>query len=307
MDIALLTPTFARDLERFRILRESVEAAGVEWPHYVVVQTEDFDAFRDAGLPERGIVWMTTAEVLDPELEAERLRVAAYGARWRKLRRSLNKRFGWFPNATRDGWHTQQIVKLGLPAHLPATATVTLDSDMIVARRPDPAQFCRDGKVALHMSLTHGTRDHPHWARAARERLQLPPEREPFASFVGHPFVWSRTVLRALHRYLEERHGRPWWQVLLDQRAALLSEFEVYGHFARSVHQMEGLYPAPRNGRTVWVVTGDEHRAIEHTIDEVFNGDRYDYLVINAHRHWPIDPYLPLLRAAMRRSSVAST
>jgi hypothetical protein len=66
------------------------------------------------------------------------------------------------------------------------------------------------------------------------------------------------------------------------------------------------LYEVPRNGRTIWVVTGDEHRAIARTIEEVFDGDRYDYLVINAHRHWPIEPYVPLLRAAIRAHAVTA-
>jgi hypothetical protein len=303
MDVSYLTPTFARDLQRFRMLRESMEAVGVDEPHYVVVQTEDIDAFRSAGLPQRGVVWMTTADVLPPQLEAERVRVAAYGERWRKLRRSLNKRFGWFANATRDGWHTQQIVKLGLPASLPTPVTVTLDSDMIFTHRPDPVQFIReDGRIALHVEVTQRAHEHAHWAEAARRVLNLPPMGEWQDSFVGHPFVWSREVTRAMHRHLENIYARPWWQALLDQRAALLSEFEVYGHFAKSIHGMDSLYELPRNGRTRWVFTGEHHAAIAGIIDEVFHGDRYDFLVINANRHWPVEPYVPLLRAGMQHA-----
>jgi hypothetical protein len=302
MRIALLTPTFARDLAHFKVLRASLEAAGCHWPHWVVVQTEHLPLFQAISwAPE--VRLLASADVLPAEVEAERRRVAGYSERYRKWRRSLNKRFGWFANASRDGWNAQQIIKLEMSSRDDADAWVALDSDVVVTGSVEAEFFARTESVALH-TQTAASHEHfvPRWNHAARQLLGLPELDQALDhNYVAHPFVFARHTTRALIAHLEARHGRPWWQVLGSLRANTLSEFSLYGIFAREVTDMAGLYPVPANRQTFWIYT-DAHRAdAKRIIQQAFSDPELHYLVIQAHRNHPIAPLEPLLLEQMAR------
>ena len=121
MRIAMVTPTYAADIERFSTLRASLDAVNCTWPHYVVVQTEDLGLFRQLALSP-AVTLLSSADVLPATVETARRRLSGYSHRRRVLRRSLNKRFGWFADATCDGWHAQQLIKLMLASKLDRNA-----------------------------------------------------------------------------------------------------------------------------------------------------------------------------------------
>lgn len=300
MRIALLTPTFARDLAHFRVLRKSLEAAGCHWPHYVVVQTEHFALFAaESWAPE--VILLRSAEVLPPEVEAQRLKVAGYSERTRKWRRSLNKRFGWFADASSDGWNAQQIIKLGMSASDRADAWLVLDSDVLVTGEVRLEAICNPdlGLVALHTQLAESHAHFaPHWNHAARQLLGLS-EPDVEHNYVAHPFVFSRQVTKALLAHLEARYQQPWWRVLGGMRANSLSEFSLYGIYAREVGGMAGLYEVPANQETFWIYL-DEHRArAAQIVQSCFEEAATNYLVIQAHRHHPIEPLVPVIEEAL--------
>ena len=304
--ISLLTPTYHRDYSHFCMLRESLEAAGCDWPHWVVVQTEDLPLFRrrDWGCQ---VTLISTADVLPAAVEAARRRVAGYPYRWAKLRRSLNKRFGLFADALRDGWNVQQLIKLEMSSRADADVWVTLDSDVVVCGRLRPEQFRRQDQVALHaISARESHAYNGAYNREARRLLGL----EPIAAendYVAHPFSFSPTVTRALLARLEQRGGKPWQDVLGEGlQPNVLSEFALYGIFAQEVWGMRGLYPLPANHHTRWIHKSnryDQQRgaAAEKIIRDSFADPAVDYLVVQSAHSFPLDPLLPCLREQLAR------
>lgn len=299
--IALLTPTYRGDLERFAMLREALEAWGCDWPHYAVVQTEDLPLFRQR-LGEARVHWLTTAEVLPPEVEAARRRLSAMPERLRRFRRSLQKRFGWFPDASCDGWHSQQLVKLALPARAEHDAYLVLDSDLVPTAPLRAERYWQNGRAAL---MAEDNPTFRHWADAAAQVLGLPAETVRGSNFVAHPFVFAPQAVRDLHAHLEARHRKPWWRALLDLKPGDLSEFSIYGAYVRWVAGGAHHYEVAANARTRWVLSAEDSGAVRVAIDGAFNEPDTDFLVLQASRRWPIEPYLPAIRAALQRAVAA--
>lgn len=300
MRIAMVTPTYAADIERFSTLRASLDAVNCTWPHYVVVQTEDLGLFRQLALSP-AVTLLSSADVLPATVETARRRLSGYSHRRRVLRRSLNKRFGWFADATCDGWHAQQLIKLMLASKLDADVVLTIDSDVIACRHPDAVSFARDGQVALHCSPAAAhAHFQPHWNRAARKVLHLLPAATEY-NYVAHPFSISPPTMRALQAHLEQRHSKSWWQALLAMPPGDLSEFTVYGIFAREIAALEGLFEQAANAKTRWVYTAEDRAQVSEIIAKTFLDQNIDYLVLQASRNWPLTPYLPLLEKQFAR------
>lgn len=294
MRIALLTPTYGAHLAHFRLLRESLQANGCHWPHIAVVQTEDLPAFQRAGFDDQ-VRLIASAEVLPAAVEQARNRERQYPAALRRLRRSLNKRTGWCADASADGWHAQQIVKLCAPLQFEADVFISIDSDVVVCGPMPEELFVRDGAVAL-VSARSEKAWMPHWNRAAEELLQLPPAQHGADNYVHHPFVFDAPTLHALHAWLEGRYGRPWWQTLIELRAGQLSEFTVYGMFARHHRALRGLFETPAAGAARWIYTGEDRADTERIIEQCFADVKTHYLVLQASRHYPVEPHAPLIR-----------
>lgn len=299
--IALLTPTYHRDYLHFAVLRESLEAIGCDWPHWVVVQTEDMPLFRrrDWG---RNVTLISTAEVLPQAVEAARRRVAGYPHVWAKFRRSVNKRLGWFADANRDGWNVQQLIKLEMASRPEADAWVTLDSDVVLCGQLRAEQFLRDGKVALHSKIAADSEAfNATYNAEARSLLGLDPGATEY-NYVAHPFSFCPVATTALLNLLERRHAMPWQEVLGQvTQPNVLSEFSLYGMFAREVWGLAGLFELPANQHTRWIHKINDREAqrgatAQKCIQDSFRDPAIDYLVVQSAHGFPLDPLLPCLR-----------
>lgn len=302
MQIQLLTPTYAPDLDRFRMLRASLDAFGCKWPHLVAVQTEHMPLFaaRSWG-PE--VTLVATADLLSPALEKLRRRVAGYPNWFRDLRRLSNERFGWFADASRDGWNMQQIIKLQIASTQQADCWVTLDSDVLITGAPRSTDFVRGERVAVHAqpAAEFETFD-ASWNLAARALLgAAPPPVE--MNYVAHPFSFRSDLVRRLLAAVESRHGRSWTEVFGGLRASSLSEFSLYGSYVEqhAAALGEQLFPMPANARTRWVHKRDPARAQEtaEIISSSLADPEIDYLVLQAHGKYPIGPYVDRIRALL--------
>ncbi len=240
LSACIVTPTWAGDLHHFRMLRRSLEAFGNgDTPHVVIVHTEDRPLYRQ--FERGGVILMTTAEVLPEAVERGRLACARYNGAdgsWRaKLFRSLRKRWGWFPWATYFGWQVQQISKLLIPLKARFDVCVNLDSDLILCRRLDLAEFVSDGRPQLlDNRLFPAEFPHRHpglWTETAHRLLGMP--HDPMAAQnvrTDTPVVFDRSVIRELHEEVERRHGAPLYDVLLALKPVSWSEFVLYNVFA---------------------------------------------------------------------------
>src|SRR5690554_4322477 len=150
-EIVIITPTWAGDIDHFRVMRKSVEQSPLAaLEHYVVVQDEDmalFEEFRGRA----GLHLLSTADVLPPGIERKR-KTARYlserfGRSATRLAGSLRRMVSWPEWPSYTGWHTQQLCKLKLGSELKCDTVIVLDSDVVVTKAASCEDFLAPSRV----------------------------------------------------------------------------------------------------------------------------------------------------------------
>lgn len=219
---AVLTPSYASDLELCRDLNRSV----LQWTapdvhHHLVVPQWDRDLFAPLRGP-RTEVW-----TVDELLPRRMLPLSVFNA-WIDPRR---------PYPPIRGWVMQQIVKFGAAAELGVDLLVLADSDVVLVRPVTIDTFRNERRVRFYRS--EGAVDerlprHLLWHEVARKLLGLPPaEPAPLPDYISAFNVWDRRVVLALQERIEAVTGRPWLDAIASQLH--VSEFILYGVFVDDV------------------------------------------------------------------------
>lgn len=288
--LAVVTPTCARDAVHFGLLRRSLSRFAPGLPHIAIVQTEDLPAFATFR-QERKLTLLPTAELLPAPIERERRKRAARPLRLNRLERSLRKRWGWFSRAAIDGWHVQQVSKFEAVRRLGHDGMLVLDSDAFLTRPLRTEDLWVDGRRPIYSSRRPGAEPH-HWLRAACAifGVPVPAGEEPW--YVAQPYLFERKVTAALCQRLEALHGRPWMEVLLSMRPGDLSEFTLYGLFAEHIERPPGTVVVPGDPYTRWVFTAEDRAQLSALLDEAFDRDGTTrFVILQSDRHWPITPW----------------
>lgn len=236
----LLTPTWAGDLEHFRLLRASLSRSPLAaLKHHVVVQTEDLSYFEDYA-DEPGVVLRTTAEVLPALVERERVKARRVSARTgRHLTRisgSLRRTLGWPHWPAYTGWHTQQLCKLAVASEAGHDTTIVLDSDVVVTPSAQLDDFQTADAVVCFAQwqplgeLSGKVRKWVDNANALTGTGTLT-ETQSVNTYFDTPFVLDGAVVNGMLKHLEQQSGRRWWQHLLNQPPRRWSEFGLYKQF----------------------------------------------------------------------------
>lgn len=309
-ELCFITPTFSGDLDRFSLLRDSIRAFGQgQVPHYALVNTEDLAALEALHLP--GVIPIVSRDLLAPEVEAKRLDyLHSGGRRWKTLQRSLNKRLGWYDRARYYGWQIQQVLKLAVPAYLPHRVYVSFDSDIVVTRPFELSDFVRGEKVVLYESVgSLAARAKPHgwYVNACRLLEQPTPEKagDRVIDYVAQPFVFEKGATLQLHRWLESRYARPWWESLFSLPLGGWSEFMTYGLFVREHLGHAGVWVEQANANNIWLHTEAERRDAANFIAGVFDNPAAKYLVLQADHsgHWTHRDFAPIVHAQLSRKT----
>lgn len=122
------------------------------------------------------------------------------------------------------GWYYQQLLKYAIVASSDAARTLILDADTVVLRDLN----CEPGTFFTSRERNEGYFEHYRRFLGKAAPLQ--------ASAVTN-FMWfDSAALRAMLSMAEERHGRPWWQSVIDiangiQADAAFSEYETYANW----------------------------------------------------------------------------
>lgn len=288
--LAVVTPTCARDLAHFGLLRRSLEAFAPQLTHVAIVQTEDLPAF--AGhRNDPGLQLLSTADLLPADIERERRKRAGRSMRLNRLERSLQKRFGWFPRASCDGWHVQQLTKFEASRRLPYDGLLVLDSDAFLTRPFRFEDLLVDGLRPIYASWQAGVTPN-HWLRAAHALWRQPLPESGQYWYVSQPYLFERQTMQGLCAHLEAMYQRPWMEALLAMKPGDLSEFNIYGVYAQQLAPTDGRCVVAGDPRTRWIFSKGDRLTLKACLDEAFSADgNIQFVILQSDRHWPIEPW----------------
>lgn len=283
----LITPTWAGDVDHFRLMRRSLELSPLSGlPHYVVVQTEDiylFEEFR--GRP--GLHLQTTADVLPAIVEKKRVRArrlsTKLGRNFTRIAGSVARAFSWPEWPSFTGWHTQQLCKLQLASTIACEQAIVLDSDVLVTKHATMDDFLSsDGVVCLSTWELRASLKGKvfNWVNQA-ESLVNAPLNEQINSYFDTPFVLDQALVREMLCYLSATYHKAWWQVMLDCPPRRWSEFGVYNAFLSSPIDVEVVWRKPEFCRYIYDTSDPEH--VIETVATMLADKAVHYITIHSH------------------------
>lgn len=121
-------------------------------------------------------------------------------------------------------WHRQQIIKLAAAELIDTEYFLVFDPDCF-ATQPFTLDTLLPGGKAL--TFEQPRKLEPRYWRDSGITLNVEPHMERDGIWMT-PAILSRTLCRSLHRRLEEIHGKPWMNVLLERYMIDWTEYTLY-------------------------------------------------------------------------------
>jgi hypothetical protein len=232
--VALITPSYAGDFERFSLLCQSIDRRVTGYDrHYVIVSDDDmplFQAFND----QRRIV----------------LPSSQFLPRWLKLAPGVKLRNGrkvWWSLRARPvhGWHVQQILKIAAAMEMSEQRFCLIDSDNVFVRPFDVGAYAGGERSPLYLqreAITAEAPLHATWTRNCDRLLGHAPTRFPADDYIGHVIVWDKDTVRGMANAIDRATGLNWRLALCRTRA--FSEYLLYGHFVENSPERRAMHEA---------------------------------------------------------------
>jgi Family of unknown function (DUF6492) len=222
--VALLTPSHSKDLERFGLLCESIDAFLTGYTkHYVIVNDNDIALFAKFRSEKRVVI-----------------PVSRYLPKWLwavPAALSPGQRRIWLSLLSKPvhGWHVQQIAKIAGVLTAPEERMCIIDSDNVFFRRFDIGRYAGAKKSPLYVDRGAIKADAPFhslWLRNCDAMLGLPETAFPADDFVGNVLVWDKSTLGAMTEAIQSATGKSWALAMCRKRP--FSEYLLYGRFVAS-------------------------------------------------------------------------
>ncbi|MGB8819479.1 MAG: DUF6492 family protein [Rhizobiaceae bacterium] len=235
---AIVTASFGPDLERCRLLCETIDRHVTGYTcHYILVETADVALFKTLETPRR--------KVID-----EKDLLPSWLRPWPDPF-YLGKRRIWLSLRTKPlrGWHAQQLRRMAVAEKLSEDAFFYCDSDVAFLRPFDCATLWKGDALRLFRRDNELKGEVPGdqhiWAENAGRLLAIPPDKVAPHGYVGTLIAWRRDVLLAMCRRIEEVSGRHWVEAIGKSRR--FSECTIYGQFAEVVMGLQGHFVDTRD------------------------------------------------------------
>jgi hypothetical protein len=221
MKLAIITPTFSRDLPLLELSAESVDRhCPADIHHYIVVSQKEERLFRHLRSSRCSVI--AAEDVL-----SHRIRLLPFFVRGQQI---------WLTDWRRlvRGWIMQQAIKLSAPEITDADVFLFLDTDVFFIRPLTPDRIVQDGRVRLLREPGMGDLDtHKPWHRTAAKLFGIPSRDYFGADFIGHVVSWRRDVCLEMRERIASIGAGNWFSISTRQRE--LSEFILYGVFVQEV------------------------------------------------------------------------
>jgi hypothetical protein len=221
LNFCIVTPSYAPDFERCRLLAWSLEAfAPASVKHYIIVPERDLSLFRQ--IKQRNNEIITVESILPIWIQ----RLPLVKGWWLSLKHVLVR-----------GWIIQQIIKLATAEFLNEDIFVFVDSDVAFIRPFDSHNFVNnDDKVRLFRVPAHLAPQAvigEKWHQTAHSLLGLPKTNPPVPGYIGQIISWRRDNLVKLYNHIETVSGRGWIETVCSNWN--LSEYVLYAVFVDNI------------------------------------------------------------------------
>lgn len=234
--VALLTKTRRADFDAFEMQLQSLDRSGSTMRHLVLVDDLDLAEarVRFAGL---GTELLAATEVLPNsyvrcEQITQVIRSARSSSGVRRVPARAASRLARLAIGDLSGWWGQQVAKFAACVENPSMNFVSVDSDVIFLKRPEPNWFLTDtGRPKLFVNPSHSLKE-LEWKLRAHAFLGIDRFGDEPSTYVTFPQVLSAPLVVELVELLERSGPGPWWATMLRRK---LTEYELYGSFAQFV------------------------------------------------------------------------
>lgn len=283
MTFALITPSYAPDHERCRLLVESVERlVPDDIRHYVIVDSRDMRLFR--GLASARVSLLAAEDIL-PE--------------WIRRDPSEPTSWGW---TSRHGthisnWVLQQLIKLSAFDVIEENMAIFCDSDNVFIRPFDPRErlLGDDGRLLLHCRR-YQNEDLRKWHVTAAQLLGLADCELPVRNYVGNLIAWRRENVMALRARIASVCDSDWLEAV--SRHGSLSEYVLYGVF---VNHCLGLAEAGHAVLEEPLIkpSWDVDLTASGAMDEFFRGlgEQHVGIMVHSKDDVPVESYAARVRS----------
>jgi hypothetical protein len=219
---AIATPSYAGDLERCRLLCDSIDhfVSGMTM-HYLLIDPVDEALFRPLEGPRRRII--TDAELLPAWLKGRNDPFRPGRRIWTGPRALLNR----VPPLR--GWHVQQLRKFSVARLIPEDVILFADSDIVFLRPYDLALQIKGERTRLYAKphgITAAMEPQQHWLASAGRILGTEPPTQPVDDPIGPLVTWRRETVLALLADVEALSRRHWAAAIAQDRN--FSEYLIY-------------------------------------------------------------------------------
>ncbi len=219
----IITPSYAPDFERCRLLSESIKQfSSSTLKHYLVVDRRDYLLFSQ--LKNQFTTIINKEDILPW---------------WIFQIPIFTKKNIWFSLKTLPvrGWLIQQLIKLAIAKHIDEEVLIFADSDVFFMRPFDLQQYITDdGRVRFFRepdTVLENNNHLPRWYYDASNLLALDAPQFPVSNYMGQLVFWQKKNVLKLHQYLEKTHQKGWIEVLCNQWN--FSEYILYGVFVEKI------------------------------------------------------------------------
>ncbi len=237
--IALVTPSYAGDFERCRLLCDSVDAfIGADTDHFILVDDDDYSQFTKLAGPRRHII--NELDILPDWLHSMRPGLV-------KSSRKL-----WWSTKTWPlrGWHVQQFRRIAIANYISHEGLLYCDSDMLFVKQFSTAELWKGENLRLYRKpngidkeLPDGGLLHKQWTRGAAKLNGCPEPSFPAHDYINNLVSWRRQSVLDMCANIEQTTGKHWLAAIGSHRS--FSECQIYGSFADNVQDGAGHWHAP--------------------------------------------------------------
>lgn len=285
-DFAIITPSYAPDFERCRLLSWSIQKfVSPSVTHYIIVDRRDLSLFRQLKNSKTEIL---IVESLLP---------------WWIKRVPLVKN-GWFSFKTPPlrNWLIQQIVKLAIAQWIDKEVLVFVDSDTAFVRSFNLESFIRGDKVRLFQEHSYDAEAHIKGHQTANELLGITDINGSTPGYIGNVISWRRENVFNLYQKIESISNKGWLETLSNSWH--LSEYILYGVFVDQFLKGKSghYYDSQKISHEYWTPQPLSDEELKNFLAEI--PPQHVAVMISAKAGIPVERYEPLLKIIPEASGV---